>query len=464
MGTAYVALFNQALARKTGGRFLLRIEDTDQGRSSQASEEAILRSLRWLGIDWDEGPDRGGEYGPYRQSERLDIYADHAARMVDAGRAYACFCTPERLKELREQQKAEGRDHIGYDGHCRDLAGPVVQENLRAGKPHVIRLKIPTQGETTFHDEVRGDITFKNSVIDDQVLVKSDGFPTYHLANVVDDHLMQITHVIRAEEWIASVPKHVFIYRALGYPMPEMAHLPLLRNKNRSKISKRKNPVSIEWYKQKGYLPEALVNFLAMLGFSLPGGEEMFPFETLVEAFDFSRINASAAPVFNLEKLDWLNGEYIRAMPLEDLVEVVKNFGFPEERQALLPRFLPLVQERIKTLDELESKSAFFFEDPQGYDVDLLVPKKCDRAFAAEVLSAYPAHLQGLGPQPGAADYEAAVDALVGEKAWKRGNIFMVLRVAVTGSRATPPLVQSMEVMGKEAVLRRIRAAHIKVS
>jgi glutamyl-tRNA synthetase len=464
VGTAYVAIFNRALAQKTGGRFILRIEDTDRERSNAESEAMIFRSLEWLGLDWDEGPDKGGDHGPYRQSERLPIYQEHARRMVDSGRAYPCFCTPERLRKVREEQKAAGSDHIGYDGHCRNLSRITAGEMLRAGKPHVIRLEIPDEGETAFHDEVRGRFAIQNRVIDDQVLMKTDGYPTYHLANVVDDHLMGITHVIRAEEWLASVPKHVFIYDALGYAMPKLIHLPLLRNKDKSKISKRKNPVSIEWYREKGYLPEAMVNFLALLGFSLASTEEVFSFDTLVNELDLGRINASAAPVFNLEKLDWLNGEYIRALPLDRLEARVKAHGVPAALEARLPRILPLLQERLKTLDEVAPRSHFFLEDPRDYDPELLVPKKCDRAFAREVLEAYPPLLEPFGATPTAEEYEQAVNRLVETRGWKRGNVFMVLRVAVTGSKATPPLVQSMEVLGKDAVVRRVRCALDRLS
>ncbi len=458
VGTAYVAVFNKALAMQTGGQFVLRIEDTDRERSTAASEAAIFRSLAWLGLGWDEGPDVGGPHGPYRQSERLDIYHDHVKRMVDAGTAYPCFCTPDELAAMRQRQK-EAKQPPRYDGTWRDAPKAKVDEWLRAGKPHVVRLRVPNEGSTTFTDEVRGAITFENANIDDQVLLKGDGFPTYHLANVVDDHLMGITHVIRAEEWISSVPKHVFIYDALGYPMPKLAHVPLLRNKDKSKISKRKNPVSIDWYTEKGYLPEAIVNFLALLGYSLESGEEIFDFATLVEQFSIDRINPSAAPVFNLEKLDWLNGEYVRAMSLDALAERILAFGYPADRADMLRRFLPIVQERIKTFDEVAPMTDFFFADPTDYDPELLVPKKCDRAFAREALRGFADRLPALDAAPTGADYEAAVDALATEREWKRGNVFMCLRVAVTGSKQTPPLVESMEILGRDAVARRLEHA-----
>lgn len=458
VGTAYVSVFNRALAQQTGGQFILRIEDTDRARSNPESEAMIFRSLEWLGLTWDEGPDKGGDYGPYRQSERLEIYAKDVARMVDAGTAYPCFCTPDELTAMREAQRAK-KEMPRYDRRCRNKSKLEAAELIKSGKSHVIRLAMPDTGQTTFHDEVRGDITFENAQLDDQVLLKADGFPTYHLANCVDDHLMGITHVIRAEEWISSVPKHVFIYRALGYDMPKLAHVPLLRNKDKSKISKRKNPVSIEWYREKGYLPQAMVNFLGLLGYSMPGGEEIFTFEQLTEQFALDHIQPSAAPVFDLTKLDWLNGEYVRAMSADELTKAIETFGYPEARLKRLPEFLELIRERIKTFDQVVPITDFFFEDQNDYAVDDLIPKKCDLDFVRAALSGYLDTLRGVDGEPTAEDYEAHVDALAAKNEWKRGPVFMCLRVAVTGSKATPPLVQSMAVLGKETVERRIAFA-----
>ena len=277
VGTAYVALFNYAWARKNGGQFILRIEDTDRERSNRASERMIFEALHWLGLAWDEGPDVGGPCGPYRQSERFEIYREHAERLVAAGSAYPCFCTKERLDALREaQRKAKVAHALGYDGHCRAIPPEEGRRRREAGEPHVIRLAMPREGETVVADLLRGELRFDNTLIDDQVLIKSDGYPTYHLANVVDDHLMGITHVIRAEEWISSLPKHAVLYRAFGWEPPVFCHLPLLRNTDKSKISKRKNPVSLNYYRRAGYLPEALLNFLALQGWAIAEDREEF--------------------------------------------------------------------------------------------------------------------------------------------------------------------------------------------
>ena len=302
VGTAYIALFNLCFARRSGGKFLLRIEDTDQARSTPESEQAIFDALHWLGLDYDEGPDVGGDFGPYRQSERSEIYQRKIRKLLDCGHAYCCFCTTERLAEVRQAQKAE-KQRIGYDRHCRDLDPAQAEKRVAAGEPHVVRLAVPLEGETTFHDMLRGAITFQNAEIDDQVLLKSDGFPTYHLANVVDDHLMEITHVCRAEEWITSTPKHVLLYNAFGWEFPEFVHMPLLRNKDRSKISKRKNPTSLYWYRDQGYLPAALLNFLGLMGYSMPDGREVFNLQEMIDSFSWERVT-TGGPIFDMEKLD----------------------------------------------------------------------------------------------------------------------------------------------------------------
>src|SRR5262245_39849545 len=318
VGTAYVGLFNWALARQTGGQFLLRIEDTDRERSTRESEEAIFRALRWLGLDWDEGPDIGGPHAPYRQSERSEIYRKHAQMLLASGHAYRCFCTEERLAAMRERQRAM-KVPPGYDGHCRDL--PRDQSDARAAKePFVIRLRVAKEGSTKVPDLLSGEIAFENHTIDDQVLLKSDGFPTYHLANVVDDRLMEINFVMRAEEWITSTPKHLMLYAAFGWPPPTFCHLPLLRNSDRSKISKRKNPTSLDYYRENGYLPEAMQNFLALMGWATSNGDEVFPVSRLIAEFDPRKISLGG-PVFDLTKLDWLNGTYIRKLAPEQLAE-----------------------------------------------------------------------------------------------------------------------------------------------
>ena len=309
VGLAYMTLFNYAFAKKNNGKLIFRIEDTDQTRAKASSEELIGKSLKWLGLKWDEGPDVGGPHAPYRQSERKDIHIAHAKMLVEKGEAYHCFCTSERLDALREQQKA-AKENPGYDRKCRDLSKDEVAKNLAAAMPNVIRMKMPTEGVTIVEDFLRGKVEFENARIDDQVLLKSDGYPTYHLANVVDDHLMEISHVIRAEEWISSTPKHVELYRAFGWAAPTFVHMPLLRNANKSKISKRKNPVSLEYYRRKGILPEAMVNFLALMGWSFGNDIEIFTLEQMIEKFDLKDIHLGG-PVFDLDKLEWVNQNYM---------------------------------------------------------------------------------------------------------------------------------------------------------
>src|SRR5512134_567666 len=346
VGTAYVALFNYALSRRHDGQFVLRIEDTDRERSSSASEAMIFDAMRWLGLRWDEGPDTGGPCGPYRQSERTEIYRRHADELVARGAAYPCFCTRERLDALREEQKAR-KLNFGYDRRCRAIPADEAVRRRAAGETSVVRLAMPPDGETVVHDLLRGEVRFDNAQVDDQVLLKSDGFPTYHLANVVDDHLMGITHVIRAEEWLSSLPKHVTLYRGFGWEEPVFCHLPLLRNADKSKISKRKNPVSLNFYRRAGYLPEAMLNYLALMGWAMPDEHEEFSVAEFVEAFTLERISLGG-PVFDLEKLTWLNGRYLRRLTPRQLLDRLRGELLSDEH---LLDVLPLVQERIDTLE-----------------------------------------------------------------------------------------------------------------
>jgi len=316
LGTAYIALFNLAFARQHGGEFILRIEDTDQERSTPESEQAILDSLRWLGIEWSEGPDVGGPHGPYRQSERGTIYADYAQQLVTNGHAFYCFATTEELNELRLHQ-TENKLPIGYDGRGLDLSPTQVQQKLDDGMPYVVRMKVPRQGMCVFQDMLRGSIEIEWSQVDMQVLLKADGMPTYHLANVVDDHLMGITHVLRGEEWINSAPKHQLLYQYFGWDMPQLCHLPLLRNPDKSKLSKRKNPTSIMYYQRMGYLPEALLNYLGRMGWSMPDEREKFSLDEMIADFDVNRVSLGG-PIFDQEKLSWLNGLWLR----EDLSDL----------------------------------------------------------------------------------------------------------------------------------------------
>ncbi|NLW50387.1 MAG: glutamate--tRNA ligase [Candidatus Brocadiaceae bacterium] len=456
VGTAYIGLFDHVFARHAGGTFVLRIEDTDRERSTAESEQAILEALRWVGLQWDEGPDRGGPCGPYRQSERLDLYARRAAQLLDAGAAYRCFCTPDELAARREQRRKQGGGGFGYDRLCRHLPADLVARKLEAGTPHVVRLKVPTEGETSFCDIVRGTVTMANAEIDDQVLLKSDGFPTYHLANVVDDRLMGITHVIRAEEWISSTPKHVLLYQAFGWEPPQFVHMPLLRNADRSKISKRKNPTSLLWYRTEGYLPEALLNFLALMGWSLGEEQEVFGLDEMVRCFSWDRVKTSG-PVFDLQKLEWLNGEYIRALSPEELLERVLHEPYTRHVDApadFLLRIVPLVQERLKRLAQFDEWTGFFFAR-EPYDAADLIPRKEDAAF---VRNALPAARQALAelPEWTADAMEQAVRAVAEQGGWKRGSLYMALRVAVTCRKVSTPLFETMEVLGKDECLGRL--------
>ncbi len=455
VGTAYTALFNLALARKHGGQFLLRIEDTDRTRSTRESEQAIYQALTWMGIRWDEGPDIGGPYGPYRQSDRCAIYQEYAAQLLAGGTAYTCFCTPERLDLAKKAQEA-AKQQTRYDGHCRGLSDPERKRLLDTGTPHVIRLKVPRDREVVFQDQIRGEIRFHLENVDDQVLQKSDGWPTYHLANVVDDHLMKITHVIRAEEWISSTPKHMLLYEAFGWEPPKFAHLPLLRNADRTKISKRKNPTSILWYRDQGYLPEALGNFLMLQGFSIPDGTEQFGFERVIEHFAFDRINTTG-PVFDLQKLDWLNGCYIRALTVEQLADRVQAFGGSGMTREQVLKILPLIRERMKRLNEFREAAEFFVREVP-YEAALLVPKKKAPADATAILNSALPVLAELDLIPAEAAERRLKDAAA-KLGHKVGDYFMCLRVAVTGKTATPPLIESMRVLGSAAAIARVEQA-----
>lgn len=462
VGTAYIALFNYAFAKSSGGKFLLRIEDTDRERSTKESERAIFESLRWVGLTWDEGPDVGGPFGPYRQSERGEIYRKHAADLVASGAAYPCFCTAERLTALREEQKAK-KQNIGYDGACRSLSAEDVRAKLTAGAPHVVRLAVPREGQTVVNDLVRGEVVIQNAAVDDQVLIKSDGFPTYHLANVVDDHLMGITHVIRAEEWITSTPKHLMLYRAFGWEAPVFCHMPLLRNKDKSKISKRKNPTSLLWYRGQGYLPEALLNFLALMGWSVAEGKEVFPLETMVREFSLERV-ATSEPIFDFQKLDWLNGLYIRALPPVELARRLREF-MPQGRaydEAFVLKTIPLVQERLKKLSDYGPISEFLYADAVNPSDADLVPKKCTVEQSAAMLAAAAKALASVtewSVKPMEESCRAAATAMGA----KDRDMFMCLRVAVTGAPVSPPLFESMAVLGRDKCLARIGAAEAKV-
>ena len=368
-----MALFNFAFAKRHGGQFILRIEDTDQSRSSSESEAAIFEALRWAGLAYDEGPDAGGDHGPYRQSERTAIYREHCTRLVAEGHAYLDFATPEQLEELRQSESAGGGD-FRYTGQ---LAPDPAEAARRAsaGEPHVVRLRVPGEGECVFNDRLRGEIRIAWNTVDHQVLMKSDGFPTYHLANVVDDRLMEISHVIRGEEWINSTPKHVLLYEAFGWEPPEFVHLPLLRNPDKSKLSKRKNPTSVGYYRRAGFLPEALVNYLGLMGYAMPDEREMFSLEEFVAEFDIDRISLGG-PIFDVAKLSWLNARYIREkLTADQLHDRLREWVLNDETWR---QILPLAQPRAEKLTDLIPMTAYLFSDEVGFDVPTLLPSKLD--------------------------------------------------------------------------------------
>jgi glutamyl-tRNA synthetase len=455
VGTAYISLFNWAWAKRNGGRFILRIEDTDKARSKPEHEVAIIAALSWLGIEPDESPAVGGPAGPYRQSERSAIYREHTDTLLASGAAYRCFCTSERLTELRAFQKAAKRP-TGYDGLCRSI--PADESATRAEKEeHVVRLAVDKAGSTRFTDLLRGEIVIQNENVDDQVLLKSDGMPTYHMANVVDDHLMGVSIIMRAEEWIPSVPKHIMLYAALGWEPPTYAHVPLLRNTDKSKISKRKNPTSLLWYREHGYLPEALVNFLALQGWSIKEDDEEFGVEDFIAKFDPADISVGG-PVFDLTKLDWLNGEKIRKLSMEQLADRLLGEGFAGswERDRIVA-VMPLFQDRMKSLTDFVPAARYLVERVEP-DMQALVKKvkKADPEALRAALLAACTSLESLDGRPDE-EREGALRALAEEHGLKVGALFMGLRVGVTGATASPPLLPSIDQLGTAESVSRVR-------
>ncbi|HVU50371.1 MAG TPA: glutamate--tRNA ligase [Polyangia bacterium] len=455
VGTAYIALFNYAFARKNGGKFILRIEDTDRTRSTPESEAAILRALRWVGLQWDEGPDVGGPSGPYRQSERAELYQQHVRTLLASGAAYRCFCTPERLEAVRHEQRRQGL-FVGYDGLCRGRPPAEGEARVAAGEPFVVRLAMPRTGEIAFTDRLRGEVKFEAAQMDDQILLKGDGFPTYHLANVVDDHLMGITHVIRAEEWLSSTPKHVVLYQAFGWEQPEFVHMPLLRNADKSKISKRKNPVSLDYYRDAGFLPEALLNYLGTMGWSIAGDREQFTLSEMIDAFSFDRVSLGG-PVFDLVKLSAMNADYLRALDDAAVVRRLRDWRLSDEH---LRALVPLVRARIQRLDEFVPLTEFFFSGDLDYApvAKELVPKGKTPKDVADGLVAFSealdAHRDFSAP-----GLEALAREFAEKNGWQTKELFMLLRLAATARKATPPLFETLVGLGRELTRRRLRLA-----
>ena len=468
VGNIRTALFNWLFARHHGGSFIVRIEDTDVARRVEGAVEAILDGLRWLGLDWDEGPEAGGKYEPYFQSQRLEKYRAAAEQLVDQGDAYYCYCSTERLERLRAEQ-IRRKQPPGYDRHCRDLT---AEENIlkrMSGIKPVIRFRTPLGGQTTSTDLIRGEVTFNNTTLDDFVLLKSDGYPTYHLASVVDDHLMEISHVLRAEEWLSSIPRHLMLYQALGFESPQFAHLPMLLGSDRSKLSKRHGVVSITECQEQGYLAEAMVNFLALLGWSLDDKTEILSRKELIDNFSLERVSKTAA-IFNKDKLEWMNGVYIRSLSLEDFTQRALPFldgclpaGVKRPLSVDYVRWMmPLIQERAKTLAEVPELTEFFFVDELSYEPDLLIVKKMSRESASKALEISLAKLEQL-PVFDEEQLEAILRPLAEELGLKTGQLFGTLRVAVTGRTVAPPLFQTMTVLGKERCLKRIKEARTRL-
>jgi glutamyl-tRNA synthetase len=468
LGSGRTALYDFLLARQTGGQFILRIEDTDLKRFIPGAEEELIQNLRWLGLEWDEGPDVGGPYGPYRQSERNEIYHQYTRQLIEMGHAYYCFCSSQRLAQLRQEQMKR-KEPTHYDGLCRRIAPSESDRRVAAGEPYVIRFKVPEEGSITAHDHIRGDITVENRNIDDYILIKSDGQPVYHLAAMVDDHLMEITHVIRGSEWLPTFPLHAHIIRSFGWEEPVWVHLSVfLKPSGKGKMSKRdavdaiKDGFSIYLsdLREMGYLPEAVVNWSALMGWSYDDRAEFFTMPELVEKFSLDRLNPSPASI-NFSKLDHFNGLHIRRLEVPELAARLKPFllkaGYEVDDETLL-KITPLLQERMVTLDDAVDVGGFFFEETVDPDPQSLVGKQMTPAESAEAArQAY----RVLADMP-AIDHESAeapLRSLAEELGISAGQLFSILRSAVTGRNVSPPLLETMGVIGKETVLKRLQNA-----
>jgi glutamyl-tRNA synthetase len=460
IGSARTALFNWLFARKHAGAFILRIEDTDRTRYSPDAVDDLVTSLRWLGLDWDEGPLVGGDYGPYVQSERLALYLSHAEWLVKEGFAYKCYCSPERLESLREEQR-KNKQYIGYDRRCRTLTSAQQNQYESEGIRPVIRLKAPLDGQTTFHDIVYGTIKVENATLDDLILLKSDGFPTYHLAVVVDDHHMEISHIMRGDEWLPTVPNRIVLYHALGWEIPVYAHLPLiLAPTGKGKLSKRHGGVEVRDFHNQGYLPEAMVNYLARLGWSYDDKTEIFGRDELIRYFDLSGINNSPAR-FSYERLEWMNGYYIRQLDPNDLaarmVPFLDQAGLTATAAELQP-LVPLVQERLKTLKEAVNWLDFFFKDQLDYDPALLVGKKMDALGSLHALQEARTVLADLSPFQ-AETIDPALRSLAETLGLKVGQLLGIIRIAVSGKQVAPPLFETLAILGQARTMERIDLA-----
>jgi glutamyl-tRNA synthetase len=468
VGGARTALFDYLFARHHGGKFILRIEDTDQKRYNDQALKHLMHGLRYLGLNWDEGPEVGGDYGPYTQTERLDLYRQYCQQLLATDHAYRCFCTPARLEQMRLERQKLGLSP-GYDRHCRNIDPTQAAERSARGESYTVRIKLPLAGEITAHDTIRGDVTFQYANLEDAVLMKSDGIPTYHLAVVVDDYLMDISHVLRGDEWLSSLPLHLYLYQVFGWSPPVMAHLPLILNPSgKGKMSKREGrapdgkilPVFVRTFEELGYLPEAMVNYMALLGWSYDDKTEIMNRDELIERFSLDRVKPSPA-TWDYEKLDYFNGYYIRQLPVEDLTDrllpYVSQAGFQVEREKML-RITPLIQERITVLSDVVAAADFFFLDElPDYDSAELIPKKSDAALALNVLQRAYELLQATDFTHDA--LENALRTAADHLGIKAGQMFQPIRVAVCGRKAAPPLFGTLAVLGRQTTLRRIDRA-----
>jgi glutamyl-tRNA synthetase len=463
VGGARTALFNYLYAKHHNGTFILRIEDTDRNRFQEGALEEIFTSLQWLGIPWDEGPEAGGDYGPYFQSERTELYKKCADQLLKSGHAYRCFCTAERLQKIREeQQKAKVAHASGYDRHCRDLSDEEIEEKLAVGTPYVVRLKIPLGREVTFTDAIRGEITYRSDMLDDLVLLKSDGFPTYHLANVVDDHSMEITHVLRGDEWIASTPRHILLYEAFGWTPPQFAHMPVILSSDGGKLSKRKGAASVMDYKQNGYLPEALFNFLTLLGWAPGDDREKMTKDEIAGAFTLDRISPKSS-VFDEKKLDWMNGLYMQERSVDSIIEAVitlwKDLGYvgqDEDNRHYFETVIGMLKDRSKRITDLAENARYFFRDPEEYEEKAV--KKHWKEGAVDAMRVITDRMEKL-PRFDHAALENMYREYAEESGISGGKLIHPTRLAVSGVSFGPGLFELLEALGKERVVRRMKAA-----
>ena len=444
IGNLYTALINWTWAKKHQGNFIIRIEDTDRARLVKGSELKILNTIKAFGLNYDESPDKDGPYKPYRQSERLAIYKKYSQELLSKGSAYYCICSKERLAEIRDIAQKEKRVPK-YDKFCLAKQEEVKKE-IEKGAKFVIRLNVPLNKEVVFNDLIRGEIRINTDNIDDQVLIKSDNFPTYHMAVVIDDYLMKITHIIRAEEWLSSTPKHILLYEAFNWSLPVFAHVPILRNPDKSKLSKRKNPVWASWYLEQGYLPEAVLNYLALMGWSHPEQKEIFDLAEFVKVFDLKDIK-TVGPAFDRVKLEWMNGQYIRKTKIEDLKSKILNYYKNELDEKLVEKTIPLAQERMKKLSDYLFLCEFFFRQPEKYEVALNSKK--------DLISKMHEALAKLNDWRADKIGESMLN-LAKQESIKTSEFFMTLRVIITGKKISPPLNESMEILGKQECLERL--------